>query len=161
MKVLSEQTAAAAVTFVTAVHAHHASVRTDVALHALHSCLAGAQARHLLAVVAHRARRVAVARCKVERHKRERKREFQFSKLKATIGNKERSTSWFKRRVRLASPCLTEERLAVVGSTSRGGGVEGVSEGGAAAEDDNENVIETQEKQPRGRTSTPSCSWNH
>lgn len=41
------------ITFGTAVHAHHAAVRTHVALHALHSRLAGAQARHLLAVVPH------------------------------------------------------------------------------------------------------------
>lgn len=81
---------AAAVTFVAAVHAHHASVRTHVALHALHSRLAGAQARHLLAVVAHRARGVAVARCRTER-KRERKKEIKLCsifKLKATAGAK-------------------------------------------------------------------------
>lgn len=52
------------ITFVAAVHAHLASIWTHIALHALHSRLAGAQARHLLAVVPDRARGVAVARCR-------------------------------------------------------------------------------------------------
>lgn len=46
--------------------------------------------------------------------------------------------------------------MAAVGGTSEGKEV--VWE---VREEDNENVIETQEKQPRGRTSTPRCSWNH
>lgn len=86
----------ALVTFVTAVHAHHASVRTNVALHAFHSRLAGAQARHLLAVVAHRARGVAVARCRMERHTERNKERVSIFRLKATIGNKEHKVSWFK-----------------------------------------------------------------
>lgn len=64
-------------------------------------------------------------------------------------------------RACLASPCLAEERLAAVGSRSREAGGRPGGEGGGVAKEDNENVIETQEKQPRGRTSTPSCSWNH
>lgn len=65
-------TASSLITFVAAVHAHHASIWTHVALHALHSRLAGAQTRHLLAVVPDRARGVAVTRCHgdVEEEKR-------------------------------------------------------------------------------------------
>lgn len=54
------------ITFVAAVHAHLASIWTHVALHALHSRLAGTQTRHLLTVVPDRTRRVAVARCHKE-----------------------------------------------------------------------------------------------
>lgn len=114
----TQTTAAAVVTFVTAVHAHHASVRTNVALHALHSRLARAQARHLLAVVAHRARGVAVARCRMERHT-ERESVFQFSNFKATFG-KQRTRRVLVEATFLASPCLAEERLPVVGGTSGG-----------------------------------------
>ena len=63
------------ITFVAAVHAHLASIWTHVALHALHSRLAGTQARHLLAVVPDRACGVAVTRCHgdVEGEKKEKK----------------------------------------------------------------------------------------
>lgn len=52
------------ITFVAAVHAHLASIWTHVALHALHSRLAGTQTRHLLAVVPDRARGVTVTSCR-------------------------------------------------------------------------------------------------
>lgn len=51
------------ITFVAAIHAHLASIWTHVALHALHSCLAGTQTRHLLAVVPDGACGIAVTRC--------------------------------------------------------------------------------------------------
>lgn len=62
------------ITFVAAIHAHLASIWTHIALHALHSRLAGTQTRHLLAVVPDRARGVAVTRCRGEvQEKRKRK----------------------------------------------------------------------------------------
>ncbi len=51
------------ITFVATIHAHLASIWTHVALHALHSRLAGTQTRHLLAVVSDWTRGVAVTCC--------------------------------------------------------------------------------------------------
>lgn len=64
------------ITFVAAIHAHLASIWTHVALHALHSHLAGAQARHLFTVVPDGACGIAVTSChrQVEEKKKERKR---------------------------------------------------------------------------------------
>lgn len=58
-------------TAVTAVHAHLASIRTHVALQALHRRLTGAQARHLLAVVPDRAHGIAAARWREEEEEEE------------------------------------------------------------------------------------------
>ena len=58
-------------TFVTAAHAHPAAVGAHVTLHPLHSRLAGAQARHLLTVISHRAHRVTVTRCRRAGRERE------------------------------------------------------------------------------------------
>lgn len=60
-------------TFVTAIHAHLASIWTHVALHALHSGLAGTQTRHLLAVISDRARGVAFTRYHGEEEEKRRK----------------------------------------------------------------------------------------
>lgn len=54
------------ITFVAAIHAHLASIWTHIALHALHSRLAGTQTGHLLTVVPYRTRGVAVACCHEE-----------------------------------------------------------------------------------------------
>lgn len=70
---LQAPTAASAlslITVVAAVRAHLASIWADVALQAPHARLAGAQARHLFAVVSDRARGVAAARCSEEVEKR-------------------------------------------------------------------------------------------
>lgn len=154
---------AAAVTFVAAVHAHHASVRTHVALHALHPRLAGAQARHLLAVVAHRARGVAVARCPTER-KRERERNKTVFNFQVESDYRGRRTQR-RAHVSVRATCRVCVWLGRVSQRETSAAVGGTSEGGREVwevrEEDNENVIETQEKQPRGRTSTPWCSWNH
>lgn len=55
------------ITFVATIHTHLAPIWTDVAFHALYSCLAGTQTRHLLAVISDRARSITVTRCQKKR----------------------------------------------------------------------------------------------
>lgn len=73
------------ITFVAAVHAHLAPIWAHVAFHALNARLAGAQARHLLAVVPDRARGVAVARCRKKREQSEGRKEGGGNVRKAAI----------------------------------------------------------------------------
>lgn len=61
---LHRQSGRPLITVVAAVHAHLASIWAHVALHALHSSLAGAQTRHLLAIISDRAHGIAAARCR-------------------------------------------------------------------------------------------------
>lgn len=62
------------ITFVAAIHAHLASIWTHVALHALHSRLAGAQTRHLFTVVPDGACGVTVTSCHGQVEERRKRR---------------------------------------------------------------------------------------